>query len=156
VPDGALPVLVVLTASEKIMTKRLRFLCLLLVAGALGVLVFVFHPQAEEVEHTEPPPVSESDLQMYIKVYIAMQDDHDLTIDEAIKPYNMALDDFRQIERHIQTESRLVDRVRQALLEHVQEHSVFAQSLTPAAGPTPAAHRTRKPKHSHSGKGSHP
>ena len=135
------------------MTKRLRFLFLLLAIATLGVGVFVFHPQAEEVESTEPPPVSESDLQMYIKVYTAMQDDHDLTIEEAIKPYNVSLDDFRQTERHIQGETRLVERVRQALLEHVKEHSVFAQSLTPAPpAATPVPHRTRNPKKGHSEK----
>jgi hypothetical protein len=137
------------------MTKRLRFLLLVLAIGTFGVMVFVFHPQAEEVEHTEPPPVSESDLQMYIKVYTAMQDDHDLNIEEAIRPYNTSLDDFRQIERHIQGESRLVERVRQALLEHVQEHSVLARSMTPpSAAPTPAARRPQ-PKRRHSEKSNH-
>ncbi len=132
------------------MTRRFRFLFLLLVIGILGIGVFVFHPRAEEVESTEPPPVSESDLQMYIKVYTAMQDDHDLTIDEAIRPYNVSLDDFRQIERRIQGEARLVERVRQALLEHVKEHSVFAQSLTPAApAATPVPHRARNPRKGH-------
>ncbi len=137
------------------MTRRFRFLLILLAIGTLGIGVFVFHPQAEEVESIEPPPVSESDLQMYIKVYTAMQDDHDLTIEEAIKPYNVSLDDFRQIERHIQNEARLVERVRQALLEHVKEHSVFAQSLTPAPpAATPVPHRTRNQKKGHPEKNS--
>jgi len=138
------------------MTRRLRFLFLLLAVLTLGVGVFVFHPQAEEVESTEPPPVSESDLQMYIKVYTAMQDDHDLTIEEAIKPYDVSLDDFRQTERHIQNEPRLVERVRQALLDHVKDHSVFAQSVTPPAPTaTVAPHRTRSPKKGHSEKSTH-
>ena len=135
------------------MTRRFRFLLLLLLIVVLGAGVFVFHPQAEEVESTEPPPVSESDLQMYIKVYTAMQDDHDLTIEDAIKPYNVSLGDFRQIERRIQGEARLVERVRQALLEHVKEHSVFAQSLTPPApADTPVPPRAHNPKKGHSEK----
>jgi hypothetical protein len=88
---------------------------------------------------------------MYIKVYTAMQDDHDLTIENAIKAYNVSLDEFRQIERRIQAESRLVERVRQALLDHVKEHSVFAQSMatpSPTATPAPRAERTPKKKHS--------
>ena len=138
------------------MTRRFRFVLLLLAVATLGLVVFVFRPQAEEVEHSEPPPVSETDLQMYIKVYTAMQDDHDVTIEEAIKPYNISLDDFRQVERRIQGESRLVERVRQALLDHVKDHSVFAQSVgTPSPSATPAPQRTRKPKKSHSGKSSH-
>jgi len=135
------------------MIRRFRFLFLLLTIAALGVGVFVFHPQAEEVESTEPPPVSESDLQTYIKVYTAMQDDHDLTIEEAIKPYGVSLDDFRQTERRIQNEPRLVERVRQSLLDHVKEHSVFAQSLTPPVPvPTAVPHHSRK---SHAEKNSH-
>jgi hypothetical protein len=139
------------------MNKRFRSLLLLFAVGALGVLVFVFHPQAEEVEHSEPPPVNETDVQMYIKVYTAMQDDHDLTIEDAIKPHAISLDDFRQIERRIQAESRLVERVRQTLLDHVKEHSVFAQSLTtptPAATPT-AQKEQQKPKKGHSDKHNH-
>ena len=144
------------TNTNDSMTKRSRFVLLLLAIVALGVGVFVFRPQAEEVESTEPPPVSESDLQMYIKVYTAMQDDHDLTIEEAIKPYNVSLEDFRQTERRVQGESRLVERVRQALLDHVKEHSVFAQSLTPPfAAPTPVPPRTGSAKKGHSEKSKH-
>jgi len=114
--------------------------------GTLSVLVVVFHPQAEEVDEPEAPTVSETDLQTYIKVYSAMQDDHDLTIDNAIKPYNVSLDDFRQIERRIQGQPRLVERVRQALLEHAKERSVYAQSMgTPTPGHTPGA--AKPPRH---------
>jgi len=135
---------------------RFRFVLLLLALGALGVVMFEFHPQAEEVEHSEPPPVSDSELQMYIKVYTALQDDHDLTIEEAIKAHNISLDDFRQIERRIQGESRLVDRVRQALLEHVKEHSVFAQSIaTPSPVAPPVAPRTHKATKDHPEKSNH-
>ena len=139
------------------MTKRFRFLLLLLAVGTLGVLVFVFHPQAEEVEHTEPPPVSESDLQMYIKVYTAMQDDHDLTIEEAIKPYNISLDDFRQIERRIQAEST----ARRAGPPGVAGSREGAFRLRAVGGAAVGGRRRRqpvgrrKPKKSHSEKGDH-
>jgi hypothetical protein len=132
------------------MTKRIRPVLLLVACVTLGAMVAVFHPHAEEVEESEPPAVSESDLQLYIKVYSAMQDDHDLTIDNAISPHNMSLDDFRQLERRIQGQLRLVDRVRQALLERAMEHSVFAQALpTPTPGQTPAPEKPRPKKKAH-------
>lgn len=127
-------------------TKRIRFVVLLTFLGALGVLVAALRPQAEEVEENEAPAVSESDLQIYIKVYTAMQEDHDLVIDNAIKPYQISLDDFRQLERRVQGQSRLVDRVRQALLDSAKAHSVFAQAV--AATPTPQSTPTEpKPQH---------
>lgn len=116
--------------------KRLRFILILFVLGVLGVLVSVFRPAAEEVGDNEPPSVSEADVELYINVYRAMQENHDLTIDSAIQPYHLTLDDFRQLERRIQSQPRLVERVRQALLETAKTHSAFAQAL---ASPTPAA-----------------
>jgi hypothetical protein len=127
------------------MTKRIRLLSLLAIVGVLGVLVAVFHPQAEEVEENETPAVSDSDLELYIKVYSAMLDDHDLTIENAIKPYKISLEDFRQLERRIQGQPRLVDRVRQALLDHAKEHSAFAQwAPTPSPAPSPPGNKAPK------------
>lgn len=117
------------------MTRRLRLVLLLCVLAAAGVLATVFHPQAQETSESEPPTVSEADIQLYIKVYAAMQEDHDLTIENAIKPHQLSLDDFRQIERRIQNQPRLVERVRQALLDKVKANSTFALST---ATPTPA------------------
>jgi hypothetical protein len=114
---------------------RTRFLLLLIACGLLATVLAVFHPAAEEVDEDEPSTVSESDLKMYIKVYTAMQDDHDLVIDSAIKPYQISLDDFRQLEQRIQSQPRLVERVREALLEDRRTHSVFAG---PTPTPTPA------------------
>ena len=127
------------------MTKRIQFVLLLIILGTLGISVAVFRPHAEEVEENEAPTVSEADLQLYIKVYCAMLDDHDLTIDNAIKPYQISLDDFRQLERRIQGQSRLVDRVRQGLLDHAKEHSAFAQwAGTPSPAPSPTAPKPHK------------
>jgi len=129
------------------MKKRLRLLTLLCMLVVVGVLATVFHPQAEEVSESEPPSVSESDLQLYIKVYAAMQDDHDLTIDNAIKSSQMSLDDFRQLERRIQNQPRLVERVREALLERVKANSTFALSTaTPTPGEPHKVEKHQKPK----------
>jgi len=136
--------------------KRVGSVILLAAVGTLAVFVAMPHSDvgflhAEETEVDEPPTVSEADLQMYIKVYSAMQDDHDLVIDSAIKPYGVTLEDFRQIERRIQGEARLVERVRQALLEHAKERSAFAQAVgTPsapaAAAPLPTAKKKKDKK----------
>ena len=91
--------------------------------------------------------MSEADLQMYIKVYVAMQENHDLTIDNAIVPYKISLDDFRQLERRIQSQPHLVDRVREALVEQAKMHSVFAQAIaSPTPGKTPAETKPARPK----------
>jgi hypothetical protein len=125
--------------------RHIRFLSLLVVLGTFGVMVAVFRPAAEEVDESNTETVSESDLQTYIKVYEAMQDDHDLTVEEAIKPSHVSLDDFRHIERRIQSQPRLVDRVREALLENARAHSMFAE--TPAT-PTPLQTPVEpKPRH---------
>ena len=131
------------------MTKRLRLVTLLCVLAVVGVLATVFHPQAEEVGESEPPSVSESDLQLYIKVYGAMQEDHDLTIENAVKSHQISLDDFRQIERRVQNQPRMVERVRQALLDQVKANSTFALSTatpTPAELPKPEKHGKPKKK----------
>jgi hypothetical protein len=129
------------------MTKRLRLLILLCVLATVGVLATVFRPQAEEVSDSEPPSVSESSLQLYIKVYSAMQEDHDLTIESAIKSHDISLDDFRQLERRIQAQPRMVERVRQALLEQVKANSTFAlATATPTPPGQPKAEKQGKTK----------
>jgi hypothetical protein len=129
------------------MTKRLRLVTLLCVLAVVGVLATVFHPQAEEVGESEPPSVSESDLQLYIKVYGAMQGDHDLTIENAVQSHQISLDDFRQIERRIQNQPRMVERVRQALLDQVKANSTFALSTaTPTPAELPKPEKRGKPK----------
>lgn len=134
------------------MTLRLRSFVLVLSVVVFAILVVVFRPYAEETQDDAPPSVSESDLQTYIQVYDAMQDDHDLTIEEAIKPYHLSLETFRQTERHIQEETRLVERVREALLDHAKKRSLFAQAPgtgTPPPSPTatPARRATAKKSH---------
>lgn len=105
---------------------------------ATCVMVFVLPPQAEEPEEpSSPTTVSDVDLQMYIDVYTAMQDDHDLAIDRAIQKHDIGLDEFRQIERRIQNESRLVEKVREALLDHAKSRALFAKA--PDATPTAEA-----------------
>lgn len=117
------------------MSFHIRPFLLALVALTLGVFASSFHPYAEETEDNPPSNVSEADLETYIAVYNAMQDDHGLSIEEAIKPYKLSLDEFRSSERRIQNESRLVERVRGALLDHAKKKAMFAQGPRPSPSP---------------------
>jgi hypothetical protein len=129
------------------MFKRLRYLLLLGAVVTVGISGTTLHPQAEEVEESDAPTVSESDLELYINVYSAMQENHDLTIDNALAPHQMPIDDFRQLERRIQNQPRLVERVRQALLDQAKAHSVFAQAVgSPTPGKTPPGPNRRRKK----------
>ncbi len=129
------------------MRRVLPFFVLSLIA-VTGAVFIALRPAAEEAESSEEPKVSEHDLETYIGVYTAMQKDHDLTIERALEPYQIDIDTFRQIERRVQSDQRLTDKARQALLAQVQNRSPFAVSLTPTAGiadPTPTS-TARKPK----------
>jgi hypothetical protein len=126
--------------------KLTRLAPFLAVCAAVAVMVLVFRPQAQEVEEgAEPTPVSDTEVQMYIKVYTAMQEDHDLTIEQAIAPYHTSLGDFRRLERRVQNEPQRVDQVREALLQDAKTHSGFSEPVpSPTATVTPAAHRRRR------------
>ena len=85
-----------------------------LLAGALALSV---RPQAQESEEREQQGVTEAEIELYIDVYSAMQKDHDVTIELALAPHNVSLEQFRDVERRVQRDQRIVDRVREALLE---------------------------------------
>jgi hypothetical protein len=116
-----------------------------LLSGAvlLAGLSIQFVPHGEraqnkmEAEEEETPGVTESELAVYIEVYKAMQSNHALTIEEALKPHGVSLEKFRASERRIQKEQRYVERVRKALLEYARSRAAAAalppdeQQLTP-------------------------
>ena len=129
------------------MRRSLALLALSLVAIA-GIVVIALRPAAQEIDSNEPPKVSDADFQTYVAVYGAMQSDHDLTIEHALEPYQMSVDAFRQIERRVQSDERLTDKARQALLANAQNRSAFALVPTPTPGDSEAATtpaRKRKP-----------
>jgi hypothetical protein len=110
----------------------------LLVTAALNAFPQYTQEPAVDQE-AEAPGVAESELGLYIEVYSAMLADHDLTIDAALDARQVTLERFRNIEQRVQKEQRLVDRVRQALLEQAKRRS-FAALGTPekdAAPPPP-------------------
>jgi hypothetical protein len=90
-----------------------------------------------DADQEETPGVTESEIELYIEVYKAMQSNHALTIEEALKPHGVSLEKFRATERRIQKEQRYVDRVRKALLEYARSRAATAS--LPPEGPQSAA-----------------
>lgn len=90
---------------------------------------------AQLAEPTAPLDVSEAELATYLDVYKAMQSDHAKQIEEAIEPHGISLSEFRDIERRVQRNSGLIDRVRRELLAHAQEVSIFGNAATPSPSP---------------------
>ena len=105
---------------------------LLLATGAVGVLVgalvFGLRPQAQEAGESEVDQVSPSELAIYIDVYTAMQADHDLTLESILAQKGVPLQQFRNIERRVQKQERLVRKVREALQAQAKAR---AESLAP-------------------------
>jgi hypothetical protein len=100
----------------------------LVLVGLLAVgLCFALQPEAQEIERGDEAEtvVSDEDLALYIDVYAAMQNDHNLTIEQALDrvAHGMSLPQFRRLERRIQREERLVERVRSALLEQAKSRA---------------------------------
>jgi hypothetical protein len=85
-------------------------------AGILaGALFFGLRPQAQEVEEGDADHVSANELALYIDAYTAMQADHDLTLEAILAQKGTSLEQFRNIERRVQKQDRLVRKVRDAL-----------------------------------------
>lgn len=99
--------------------------------------------QEEEVIVEQPGPddVTDDELEMYIDVYSAMQLDHSLTLDDVLRSRNLTLDEFRGVERRVQNKSRLVAKVRDALLEQATQRSAFSEPRRAANAEAPAKKR---------------
>ena len=101
------------------------------VAGVLiGALLFGLHPQAQEAGDDTADQVTPSELQLYIDVYTAMQADHDLTLDSLLAEKGVPLAQFRNIERRVQKNDRLVHKVREALQAQAKAR---AEALAPGS-----------------------
>jgi len=104
---------------------------LVVALGSIAIWNLADHGRAQELEETDTVKVAPDELELYIRVYTALQDNHDLNIDTAIQPYHISLDEFRQLERRIQDDPRMVDRVREALREHVRARDASASGTPP-------------------------
>lgn len=127
--------------------KRVFLYAVPLLLGAFAVMSRT-PPEASEtlaqgdqeeivVDETLPDTVTDEQLQVYIDVYSAMQMDHSLTLEDAIVPHHLTMDEFRSIERRVQNKSRLVTKVRAALLEQATKRSAFSEprGATSSAAP---------------------
>ena len=109
--------------------------------GAVGVLVgallFGLRPQAQEAGESVVDQVTQSELDLYIDVYSAMQADHDLTLDVVLVQKGVPLAQFRSVERRVQKQERLVRKVREALSTQAKARAdALAPSTTQAAAPS--------------------
>ena len=96
----------------------------------LGAMLFALRPQAQEAGENEADQVSPSELNLYIEVYTAMQADHDLTLEGLLAQKGTSLEQFRNIERRVQKQDRLVRKVREALQAQAKAR---AEALAPPA-----------------------
>lgn len=108
----------------------------------VGALLFGLRPQAQEAGESEVEQVTPSELDLYIDVYTAMQADHDLTIEAILAQRGVPLAQFRNIERRVQKQERLVRKVRDALQAQAKAHAEAvgppgARAEAPASKPPP-------------------
>lgn len=105
------------------------------VGALIGALLFGMRPEAQEQNPVAASEdVSPEELQIYIDVYTAMQADHDLTIDQVLVQKTISLEQFRNIERRVQQQDRLVHKVRDALTAQAKAR---ADQIAPMAGRPP-------------------
>lgn len=109
----------------------------------VGALVLGLRPQAQEADDGEADQVTPSELELYIDVYTAMQADHDLTLEAALAQKGTQLAQFRNIERRVQKQERLVRKVRDALQAQAKARAESigppsARAEAPAAKAAPA------------------
>ncbi len=81
--------------------------------------------QAERSADPAEFRVTEADLEVYIEVYRSMQSDRSLKIDDAVVAAGKTLAEFRNLERRVQSQPRLIKRVREALLEQALENAAL-------------------------------
>ena len=109
------------------------------VGALVGAMLFGLRPQAQEPGAGEADDVSPAELELYIDTYTAMQANHDLTLEAILAQKGVALDQFRNIERRVQRQDRLVRKVREAL-------QAQAKARTDAVAPPGARAEAPPPK----------
>jgi len=100
-------------------------------AGAGGMVV----AQADEKTQTDEQ-VSSDEIKKYVAVYIAMQRNHSLTVEQAAAAQGLTVAAFRQLEQRIEHDEIVRDKARQALVKGAQQ-TPPSRSGNAASPPTP-------------------
>jgi hypothetical protein len=102
-----------------------------------GVLLFGLRAQAQDQGENDADQVSPAELQLYTDVYTAMQANHDLTLESILAQKGVSLEQFRNIERRVQKQDRLVRKVREALQAQAKSRADALGAPAQAAAPPP-------------------
>ncbi len=70
---------------------------------------------AQEGEDDDQSPIPPEQIEKYVAVYKAMQQNHNLSIDQAAAAQGLSVGAFRDIESQIERDDLIRERVRQAL-----------------------------------------
>ncbi len=105
----------------------------------VGVLLFALRSRAQDQGEgeNEADRVTPAELQLYTDVYTAMQANHDLTLDSILAQKGVSLEQFRNIERRVQKQDRLVRKVREALQAQAKSRADALGAPAQAAAPPP-------------------
>jgi hypothetical protein len=85
-------------------------------AGAAGIVV----AQADEKPETDEQ-VSSDEIKQYVAVYIAMQRNHSLSVEQAAASQGLTVAAFRELEQRIEDDQIARDQARQALVRGTQQ-----------------------------------
>lgn len=110
----------------------------------IGVPLFAFRSHAQDQEENAADQVSPSELALYTDVYTAMQANHDLTLDQVLAQKGVSLEQFRNIERRVQKQDRLVRKVREALQAQARSKAETLAPPAQAEAPPPTARAPTK------------
>ncbi len=100
--------------------------------GATVHAAVLAQDEGEDDGESQIPP---EQIEKYVAVYKAMQQNHNLNVDQAAATQGLSVDAFREIESRIERDDLIRDRVRQALRPGGQ---ASAHIPSGSAAPTPA------------------
>ncbi len=110
----------------------------------MGVLLFALRSRAQDQGENEADQVTPQELQLYTDVYTAMQANHDLTLESILAQKGVSLEQFRNIERRVQKQDRLVRKVREALQAQARSRADALGAPAQAAAPPPTGPPAKK------------
>ena len=101
-------------------------------AAAAGMVVVQVDEDTQANEQVPP-----DEIKKYVAVYIAMQRDHNLTVEQAAAAQGLTVAAFRELEQRIEHNEVARDQARQALVKGAQQTEPLRSGSEP--GP-PTSH----------------